>query len=405
MTATTRTGAPARVHLAALDEADPLASFRALFDLPDGVIYLDGNSLGPLPKATRARLGEVIDREWGRDLIRSWEANGWMALPRRIGEKIGRLIGAEPASTIACDSTSVNLFKALTAAVSLRPERHVIVSERGNFPTDLYMAEGVAALLGRELRQAEPDAVEAALDPSVAVLMLTHVNYRSGRMHDMARLTRTAHDAGALVVWDLAHSAGAVPLDLAACEVDFAVGCGYKFLNGGPGAPGFLYIAPRHQGAAMPLTGWMGHADPFAFAPAYRPAEGISRALVGTPQILGLAALEIGVDIALSAEMDAVRAKSVRMAEIFAALVERDCAGLGFEIASPREASARGSQMCLRHARAETITRRLAERGVIGDFRPPDILRFGLTPLTLRYADLGAASAMLADVVRGLSPA
>jgi kynureninase len=392
-----------KARLAALDEADPLAPFRALFDLPEGVVYLDGNSLGPLPKATRARLDDVVGREWGRDLIRSWEANGWMDLPRRVGGKIGRLIGAEPDSTVACDSTSVNLFKALAAALGLRPGRRVIVSERGNFPTDLYVAEGVAALLGAELRQAEPDAIEAALDGSVAALTLSHVNYRSGRMHDMARLTRAAHAAGALMVWDLAHSAGAVPLDLAGCAVDFAVGCGYKFLNGGPGAPGFLYVAPRHHGAAMPLTGWMGHAEPFAFAPAYRPAEGVARALVGTPHVLSLAALEVGVDIALSAEMDAVRAKSVRMAELFAALVERDCAGLGLALASPRDASARGSQVCLRHKRAGAIMRALIERGVIGDFRPPDILRFGLTPLTLRYTDLGAATAALAEVARALS--
>ncbi|MBV8612244.1 MAG: kynureninase [Acetobacteraceae bacterium] len=391
-----------KARLAALDAADPLAPFRALFDLPKDVVYLDGNSLGPLPKATRARLDDVIGREWGHDLIQSWEVNGWMDLPRRVGGKIGRLIGAEPASTVACDSTSVNLFKALAAALGLRPGRRVILSERGNFPTDLYVAEGVAALLGAELRQAETDAVEAALDGSVAALTLSHVNYRSGRMHDMAALTRAAHAAGALTVWDLAHSVGAVPLDLAGCAVDFAVGCGYKFLNGGPGAPGFLYVAPRHHGAAMPLTGWMGHADPFAFAPAYRPAEGAARALVGTPHVLSLAALEVGVDIALRAEMDAVRAKSVRMAELFAALVERDCAGLGFEIASPREASARGSQICLRHPRAGAIMRASIERGVIGDFRPPDILRFGLAPLTLRYADLGAAVAALAELAKAI---
>ncbi len=258
----------------------------------------------------------------------------------------------------------------------------------------------MSALLGHELRQAEPDAIEAALDGSVAVLTLTHVNYRSGRMHDLTRITRAAHEAGALVVWDLAHSAGAVPLDLAACQADFAVGCGYKFLNGGPGAPGFLYVAPRHQGAAMPLTGWMGHADPFAFAPAYRPAKGIARALVGTPHVLSLAALETGVDIALSADMAEVRAKSVRMAEVFAALTDRDCAGLGFELASPREATERGSQVCLRHPRAEAIMRALITRGVIGDFRPPDVLRFGLTPLYLRYADLGEAIRVLAEVAR-----
>jgi kynureninase len=402
--AVTRNGTAAMpadiIDLAALDAADELAAFRTLFDLPEGVVYLDGNSLGPLPKATRTRLAEVIDREWGRDLIRSWEANGWMDLPRRVGEKIGRLIGAEPSSTIACDSTSVNLFKALAAALRLRPERPVILSEHGNFPTDLYMAEGLSALLGQghTVRTVESEAIEAGLDASVAVLLLTHVSYRSGRMHDMARITRAAHAAGALVVWDLAHSAGAMPLDLAGCGADFAVGCGYKFLNGGPGAPGFLYAAPRHHGAAMPLTGWMGHADPFTFAPDYRPAATIARAQVGTPHILSLAALEVGVDIALQADMAAVRAKSVRQAEVFAALVERDCRELGFEIASPREAAARGSQICLRHPRAAAIMRALIGRGVIGDFRPPDTLRFGLTPLYLRYSDLGTAARVLAEV-------
>jgi len=390
------------IDLAALDAADPLASFRALFEVPEGVIYLDGNSLGPLPKATRARLADVIEREWGADLIRSWWTNGWLEMPGRVGEKIGRVIGAEPASTVACDSTSVNLFKTLAAALGLRADRRVILSETGNFPTDLYMATGLAALLGRGhvVRDVEADAIEAALDPSVAVLMLTHVNYRTGRMHDMAALTRAAHAAGALVAWDLSHSAGAVPLDIAGCDVDFAVGCGYKFLNGGPGAPGYLYVAPRHQDAAMPLTGWIGHAEPFAFAPEYRPAKGIAHALVGTPHILSLAALEIGVDIALRADIAAVRAKSVQLAEAFVALVERDCAGLGLEVTSPRDAALRGSQVCLRHPRAEAIMQALTAHGVIGDFRPPDTLRFGLIPLYLRYADIGAAVRVLAEVAQ-----
>lgn len=381
---------------AALDRADPLAPFRDRFDLPDGVIYLDGNSLGPLPKATRARLATVIDREWGRDLIASWDTNGWMDLPLRVGGKIGRLIGAAPDSTVAGDSTSVNLFQALGAALALRPDRRVILSEAGNFPTDLYMVEGLAALLGRghALRQVAPEAIAAALGEDVAVLLLTHVNYRSGRMHDMAGLTAAAHAAGALTVWDLSHSAGAVPLDLASSGADFAVGCGYKFLNGGPGAPGYLSIAPCHRDAPLPLTGWMGHADPFAFAPGYRPAEGIARARVGTPPILGLAALEVGVDLALEADARLVREKSVRMTELFLRFADTSLPGFG--IATPRDPAQRGSQVCLTHPEAANIMRHLAARGIVGDFRPPDVLRFGIAPLTLRYADLSQVLAALA---------
>ncbi|HEY6434859.1 MAG TPA: kynureninase [Acetobacteraceae bacterium] len=379
-----------------LDRQDPLSGFRDLFDLPDGVIYLDGNSLGPVPRATKARLARVIDQEWGHDLIGSWDKNGWMALPLLVGDKIGRLIGAAPGCTAACDSTSVNLFKLLAAALSLRPDRRVILSEPGNFPTDLYMAQGLSRLLGRghEIRLAEPDAIEAALDDSVALLLLTHVNYATGRMHDMAGLTQAAHAAGALTIWDLAHSAGAVPLAVAACGADFAVGCGYKFLNGGPGAPAFLYIAPAHQHADMPLTGWIGHAEPFAFSPAWRPAEGIGRALVGTPHILSLAALEVGVDIALSADMAALRDKSLRMTGLFMTAA----AAAGFTVITPTDPHRRGSQVCLRHPNAQAIMQRLAARGVIGDYRPPDVLRFGITPLTLRYAELGTAVRMLAEL-------
>jgi kynureninase len=382
----------------ALDRADPLARFRDLFELPEGVIYLDGNSLGPLPKATKARLAEVVQREWGHDLIRSWETNGWMELPFRVGEKIGRVIGAESGCTVACDSTSVNLFKALAAALALRPERRLILSERGNFPTDLYMADGLCRLLdrGHTVRAVEPEAIEAALNQQVAVLMLTHIDFRSGRMHDMARLTRAAHAAGAVTVWDLSHSAGAVPLDIAEAGADFAVGCGYKFLNGGPGAPGFLYVATRHHDAAMPLTGWMGHADPFAFAPDYVPAAGIGRALVGTPPVLGLAALELGVDLVLSADMQAVRAKSLQMTELF---IEAAMAA-GFRVVTPLDPARRGSQVCVAHPRAAAIMRGLIARGIIGDFRPPDVLRFGITPLALRFVEIGAAVQAMVDESR-----
>ena len=383
---------------AALDRADPLAAFPDWFDLPEGVVYLDGNSLGPLPRATPARIAGLIAREWGRELIASWETNGWMELPLRVGAKIGRLIGAAPDSTIAGDSTSVNLFKVLAAALALRPDRLEIVTDPDNFPTDLYMAHGLAALLGRghRIRAVPADGIEAALGPDTAVLMLTHVNYRSGRMHDMAALTAAAHAAGALVVWDLSHSAGAVPVDLAGCGADFAVGCGYKFLNGGPGAPGYLSIAPRHRDAPLPLTGWMGHAAPFAFAPEYRPASGIARAGVGTPAILGLAALEVGVDIALAADPASAREKSLRMSGIFIDFADRALPGL--TVASPRDPTLRASQVCLSHPEAGTLMRRLAARGVVGDFRPPEMMRFGITPLTLRYADLGQALTTLASL-------
>ena len=375
--------------LEALDRADPLAGFRDLFELPEGVIYLDGNSLGPLPKATKLRLAEVVQREWGRDLIRSWETNGWMKLPFRVGEKIGRVIGAEPDRTVAGDSTSVNLFKALAAALTLRPERRIILSEHGNFPTDLYMADGLCRLLarGHTVLAVEPEAIDAALDEHVAVLLLTHIDFRSGRMHDMVRLTRAAHAVGAVTVWDLSHSAGAVPLDVAGAGADFAVGCGYKFLNGGPGSPGFLYVAARHRDVAMPLTGWMGHDDPFAFAPDYVPAAGIGRALVGTPAVMGLAALEVGVDLVLSADMQAVRTKSLQMTELFIGAAT----AAGFRVVTPLDPTRRGSQVCVAHSRAASIMRGLIARGVIGDFRPPDVLRFGITPLTLRFEEIGVA--------------
>ena len=387
-----------RIDLEALDIADELAPLRELFSLPERVVYLDGNSLGALPKATPGRVAEVVREEWGRGLIRSWNDAGWMAMPGRVGDKIARLIGAAPGTVMVADSTSVNLFKLLGAALAARPERRVIVSERRNFPTDLYVAEGLAALVdrGHSLRLVEPEGIVGAIDEDVAVVMLTQVNYHTGAMLDMAAITRAAHARGALVLWDLAHSAGAVPVALAGCDVDLAVGCGYKFLNGGPGAPAFLYVAPRLQDSLRyPLTGWLGHAAPFAFETGYRPGAGIARVMVGTPPVLSLAALEVGVDIALRAPMAAVREKSVHQARLFAALVEQMAGPWGFRLVSPRAAERRGSQVCLGHEQGYAIMQALIARGVIGDFRAPDVLRFGITPLYTRYVDLWDSAAAL----------
>ena len=394
-----------RIDLEALDIADELAPLRELFALPEGVVYLDGNSLGALPKATPGRVAEVVQEEWGRGLFRSWNDAGWMAMPGRVGDKIARLIGAAPGTVMVADSTSVNLFKLLGAALAARPGRRVIVSERGNFPTDLYVAEGLAALVdrGHSLRLVEPEGIVGAIDEDVAVVMLTQVNYHTGAMLDMGAITRAAHARGALVLWDLAHSAGAVPVELAGCDVDLAVGCGYKFLNGGPGAPAFLYVAPRLQESLRyPLTGWLGHAAPFAFETGYRPGVGIGRTMVGTPPVLSLAALEVGVDIALRAPMAAVREKSIHQTRLFAALVAQMAGPWGFRLVSPREAALRGSQVCLAHEQAYPVMQALIARGVIGDFRAPDILRFGITPLYTRYVDLWlAAEALRLVMVRG----
>jgi kynureninase len=393
--------APTRATLEALDRADPLASFRDAFDLPPDVIYLDGNSLGPLPKEAASRVADVITREWGQSLICAWNAHDWIGLPLRIGEKLGRIIGAALGSTLVADSTSVNLFKLLAAALAARPTRHVILTETGNFPTDLYMAQGLATLLQRgHTVRAVADPV-AALSDDVAVLMLTHVDYRSGAMHDMASVTRAAHAVGALTLWDLSHSVGAVPLQIGNDDVDLAVGCGYKYLNGGPGAPAFLSVAPHLQAdLQLPLTGWLGHAAPFAFAPDYRPAQGIGRATVGTPPVLSLAALEVGVDLVLRAPMNALRAKSQHLIDLFIALVEQTCGDYGFRLLTPREASRRGSQVAFAHPDGYAIMQALIARGVIGDFRAPDVLRFGLAPLYLRHVDVWDAVATLHDVMR-----
>jgi kynureninase len=389
-----------REDCARLDAADPLAAFREKFDLPDGVIYLDGNSLGPLPRAAKARVERVISEEWGKGLIRSWNTAGWIELPQRVGAGIAPIIGAKADEVIAADSTSVNLFKVLSAALAARPERRVIVSEPDNFPTDLYIAEGVIGQLRAKHELRLTSRVEEALGPDTAVLMLTHVNYRTGTMHDMARLTKLAHDHGALVAWDLSHSAGAVPVDLDAAGADFAVGCGYKFLNGGPGAPAYLYVARRHQKQFnQPLSGWLGHAAPFAFEPAYRPAEGVSRYVCGTPAVLAMSALEEAVNLVRAVDMREVRAKSIALADLFIKLVEERCAGQGLRLVSPREAAKRGSQVSIAHAEGYALMQALIGRGVIGDFRPPDIARFGITPLYLRYVDVFDAVEILRDVL------
>jgi kynureninase len=403
----------------ALDAADPLASLRAQFALPPDLIYLDGNSLGVLPKTTAARVQRVVQQEWGRDLIQSWNTAGWIDLPQRVGNKIARLVGAGANELVVADSTSVNLFKVLSAASRIvradSPQRRVIVSERSNFPTDLYIAEGLCRELGWQLVLLQPDEIAARLLSDVALLMLTQVNYRSGRMHDMAALTARAHAAGALTVWDLAHSAGAVPVDLHAAGADFAVGCGYKFLNGGPGAPAFVWANPRHaERFWQPLSGWMGHAAPFEFSSAYRPAPGIARYLCGTPPVLSLAALECGVDTLLAAQplggMPALREKSVAQTELFARLVDERCTGMGLTVVSPRDAVQRGSQVCLAHeadARSGgyAIVQALIARGVVGDFRAgdaqsPDILRFGFTPLYTRFVDAWDAVEQLRQVMQ-----
>jgi kynureninase len=391
----------------ALDAADPLAGLREQFALPEGVIYLDGNSLGMLPKTTAARLQQVVQDEWGQGLIRSWNSAGWMDLPQRIGDKIARLVGAGAGQVVVADSTSVNLFKVLSAALTISatdaPGRKRILSERSNFPTDLYIAQALCRERGFSLQLAEPDDLPGLLNDRTAVLMLTHVNYRTGRMHDMTALTRAAHTAGALTVWDLAHSAGAVPVDLLGADADFAIGCGYKYLNGGPGAPAFVWAHPRHVDRFwQPLAGWIGHAAPFEFTPAYRPAAGIARYLCGTPAVLGLAALECGVDTVLAAQamggMAALRAKSLALMRLFAARVQATCPEL--TLASPDDEAQRGSQVCYAHPElGYPVMQALIARGVIGDFRAPDILRFGFTPLCVRYVDAWDAAEQLREVL------
>ena len=389
-----------REDAARLDSEDPLAGCRDRFHLPAGVIYLDGNSLGAMPKGVPGRLRRAIEEEWGDGLIRSWNDADWYHAPQRTGARIARLVGAQPDEVVVTDSTSVNLFKLLVAAVRMRAPRRVVLSERGNFPTDVYVAQGVAELLGMELRCVDADDVLDAIDDRVAVVSLTHVDYRTGRIHDMAGITRKAHAHGALVVWDLCHTAGAMPCDLGGCGVDLAVGCGYKYLNGGPGAPAFVFVARRHhERMRQPLTGWHGHARPFDFAGAYEPAPGIDRMLAGTAPQLSLLALEQALEVFDGVDMGAVRRKSERLTDLFIRLVEQELPGFGFSIASPRDVARRGSQVCLKHAEGYAMVQALIARGVIGDFRAPDILRFGFAVLYVGFTDAWDAVAALKDVV------
>ena len=386
--------------IADLDAHDKLRHFRDEFQLRDGLIYVDGNSLGALPRATAARVAEAVSAEWGEGLITSWLGAEWSTAPRRIGDKIASILGALPGEIIASDSTSVNIFKALTAAVSLRPNRSIILSESTNFPTDVYMMQGIEAFSAARLRaeRVEPDALLDRLNDDVAVLLLTQVHYKSGLVRDMAAVTRRAHEKGVLVVWDLSHSAGAIEVDLNGANADFAVGCGYKFLNGGPGAPAFIFVAKRHQSAKPVLSGWFGHASPFTFEEDYRPADGIARFMCGTPQVLGLTALECGVDLMLRANIRELRRKSVRLGQLFIERMEQRCAGFGFQLISPADQELRGSQISYAHTNGYEIVQALKERDVIGDFRAPNVLRFGLTPLYLRYADIVELVERLRDI-------
>jgi kynureninase len=394
----------------ARDAHDPLAPLRRQFDLPEGVIYLDGNSLGARPKAALARAQDVIAREWGQDLIRSWNTAGWFDLPKRLGDRLAPLIGAAAGEVAVTDTTSLNLFKALAAALHMQAggagaARRVLVTERSNFPTDIYMAQGLASWLARgySLRLVDSvDELSAAIDADSAVVTLTHVNYRTGYQHDMEAVSRHAHAQGALIVWDLAHSAGAVPLDLHAAGADFAVGCTYKYLNGGPGAPAFIWVPQRHQGAfTQPLSGWWGHARPFDMAHEFMPAAGIGRALCGTQPIVSLAMVECGLEVFEQTSMDAIRAKSLALTDLFIELVEARCSGHPLGLATPRQHARRGSQVSFTHPHGYAVMRALIARGVIGDYREPQIMRFGFTPLYTSFADVWDAADILKQILDG----
>lgn len=391
-------------QIEAMDAADELRSLRDHFILPPGLVYLDGNSLGVASRAAFAELQTAATEEWGQDLIRSWNTAGWFQMPLALGDQVGRLIGAAAGQTVVCDTTSINIYKALHAAMALRPDRSVIVSEGGSFPTDIYMAEGVVSTRpGASLRLEGVDApdIEDLIDGSVAVVLVNHVNYKSGELRDMAALTQKAHENGALVIWDLCHTAGALPVDLDGANVDFAVGCTYKYLNGGPGAPAFIYAAKRHHGnISQPLSGWWGHARPFAFETHYAAGDGIRRFLCGTQPILSLRALKGALDIWDEVDMTALREKSLGLTDLFIALVEEKCAAYGLELESPRDRAKRGSQVSFSHSNAYEIMQALIARGVIGDFRAPSTLRFGFTPLYVRYADVWRAVLILEEILR-----
>ncbi|MDP5086536.1 MAG: kynureninase [Yoonia sp.] len=376
------------------------AATKALFHLPEGMIYLDGNSLGPLPKATAARVERAVTAEWGEKVITGWNRAGWMAQPTVLGDRIGRLIGAEPGHVVLGDTLSIKVFQALAAAIDLVPDRRVILTDNGNFPSDIYMAEGLIKSLGRghELRIVNPEDVADHINDDLAVLMLTQVGYSDGRLHDMADLTAKAHAAGAVTVWDLAHSAGALAVDLQGCNADFAVGCTYKYLNAGPGAPAFIYVAPRHIANCQPaLSGWLGHAAPFAFDLDYRPGTGIERMRVGTPPVLQMAALDAALDIWDQVDMTALRRASVALTEQFIVGIEATCPML--TLASPRDPAKRGSQVCFAFENGYAAMQACIAQNVVGDFRAPDIMRFGFTPLFIDAGDVDRAIAVISKVM------
>ena len=388
-----------------LDRADPLAAFRERFDIDDSIIYLDGNSLGRLPVEAAPRVARLIGTEWGRGLVRSWTDAAWMESPRRVGGKIARLLGAAEDEVLVADSTSIGLFKLGVAVLQARPQRPVILTEHGNFPTDLYIAESIARLFDGRVRveRVARDQLTAALNDQVAMLLLTHVDFRTGEMHDMRALSDAARHVGALSLWDLSHSAGAVPLDLQAAGADLATGCGYKYLNGGPGAPAYLFVArPLQAELRNPIAGWLGHASPFTFEPEYRPAPGIRSWMTGSPPVIAIAALEVAIDMLLDADARALGDKARGLTELFIRLADAMLQRFGFEVASPREAARRGAQVSLRHPDGYGVVRALIDDGVIGDFRDPDVCRFGFPPLYTRYVDVwDAAEAMVAVMESG----
>ncbi|MCZ6830072.1 MAG: kynureninase [Gammaproteobacteria bacterium] len=386
-----------------MDREDPLASFRNEFELADGLVYLDGNSLGAMPKAAAERASEVVHQEWGKDLIESWNKAGWFQMPEVLGDKIAQLIGAEPGEVVVTDSTGINLYKVLYAALSLNRSRDVIVMEGSNFPTDNYVVQGLVEQMGDQyqLKFVEEDEIFDALSDEVAVLCLTQVHYKSGRVLDMQAITAAAQAQSIVVIWDLCHSAGAFEVDLNGCNADLAIGCTYKYLNGGPGSPAFIFLAQRHHGKALqPLTGWWGHAAPFAFERDYRPAEGILQMRSGTQPILSLAVAEVGLDMFLRADMRQIREKSQRLTSLFIQLVEGRCGEDGFELVSPRDAEARGSQVSFDHENGYAIVQALIAAGVVGDFRAPSNMRFGFTPLYIRYVDVWDAVDRLHEIMR-----
>ena len=386
----------------ARDSVEPLRGCRDRFILPDGIIYLDGNSLGPLPRTTATILNRTIEQEWGQDLIRSWNSAGWFDMPARLGDRVGALIGAAPGQTLVCDTTSINLYKAIHAAIGLRADRDVVVAEDQSFPTDLYIVEGAMKSAGRPMKRrligADGPSLEALLDRNVAVVVLSHVNYRTGELLDMAAITRQIHDAGALVVWDLCHSIGVVEIAFDLHAVDFAVGCTYKYLNGGPGSPAFISVAKAHQAAAQhPLSGWWGHAAPFAFDRDFRPDAGIKRFLCGTQPIISLRGVEAALDAMEGVAVALLREKSLALTELFMARVNALLPG--FDIVTPRQPSLRGSQVGISFDKGYAVIQAMMERGVIGDFRAPDLMRFGFAPLYLRFTDVWDAAQTLADCV------